>query len=261
VGLRGKLESEDFAVGVKEVVEISPESIQNRFGLKADEGVARLFVGSLTRGMLGAGFLYTNHDSISLGIVLGTEELAHCQSKATPYEILEEFKSRPEIAPLIEGGQSVEYSAHVLSESGTKGMSKLFGDGIVVIGDAAGMTMNLGLTVRGMDFAIASGAIAAKAVAIAKGRNDFSANSLAIYADLLKESFVWKDFATFRHAPSVLSNPRLFEEYPRLACQTFEALMAVGENPKPRLSTTLLKQLRNKHTLSLIKDIFGMRRL
>ena len=260
-GLRQKLEPENFAIGVKEVIEITPEALESRFGLGADEGATQLFLGSLTRGMLGAGFLYTNRDSVSLGVVLGTKDLAHCQQKLAPYEILEEFKSRAEIAPLIQGGVSVEYSAHVLSESGLKGMPRLFGDGIVVVGDAAGMTMNLGLTVRGMDYAIASGALAARAVVIAKQQNDFSAASLGRYQELLKGSFIGKDFATFRHAPRILANPRLFGEYPRLACETMEKLMAVTENPKPKLSSTVLRQLRNRRILSLVKDTFGMRKI
>jgi len=260
-GLRNKLEPKNFAIGVKEVIEITPESLEKRFGLGTNEGSAHFFLGSLTRGIPGGGFLYTNHDSISLGIVLGIKDLANCQQNVAPYELLEEFKSRPEIMPLIQGGVSVEYSAHVLAEGGLKAMPRLFGDGIIVSGDAAGMTMNLGLTVRGMDFAIASGALAAKAVVIANKQKDFSAATLSIYQDLLKGSFIWKDFTTFRHAPKILANPRLFKEYPRLACETMEKLMAVGENPKPKLSTTVFKQLKNRRTLSLLKDMFGMRKI
>jgi electron transfer flavoprotein-quinone oxidoreductase len=123
------------------------------------------------------------------------------------------------------------------------------------------MTMNLGLTVRGMDYAIASGALAARAVVIAKQQNDFSAASLGRYQELLKGSFIGKDFATFRHAPRILANPRLFGEYPRLVCETMEKLMAVTENPKPKLSSTVLRQLRNRRILSLVKDTFGMRKI
>jgi electron transfer flavoprotein-quinone oxidoreductase len=140
-------------------------------------------------------------------------------------------------------------------------MPGLFGDGIIVAGDAAGMTMNLGLTVRGMDYAVASGALAARAVSMAKKKEDFSAATLGVYQDLLKQSFIGKDFATFRHAPKILANPRLFSEYPRLACETMEKLMAVGENPKPKLSSTVLKQLKNRRILSLAKDMFGMRKI
>ena len=260
-GLRGKREPQDFALGVKEVIALSPQTIEGRFRLKADEGIAQLFVGSLTKGMLGAGFLYTNRDCISLGLVLGIKDLTDCHLNVMPYELLEEFKLRPEIVPLINGGESVEYSAHVLSESGIKGMPKLFGDGILVAGDAAGMAMNMGLTVRGMEFAIASGALAAEAVRMAKKQNDFSAGALSKYQDLLKESFVWKDLNTFRHAPDVLANPRLFGEYPQLACTMMEKLMTVGEEPKKKLSTTILKELRSRLALSLLRDSFRFWRM
>jgi electron transfer flavoprotein-quinone oxidoreductase len=259
--LRKKLNSRNFAVGVKEVIEIPQESLEKRFALKNDEGLAHLFLGSLTKGLPGGGFLYTNRDSVSLGIVLGTKDLADCHQNVTPYELLEEFKSRPEIMPLIQGGVSAEYSAHALAEGGLEAMPKLSGNGIIVVGDAAGMTMNLGLTVRGMDFAIASGHLAAKAVIMAKKQGDFSAASLAKYQDMLRRSYIWKDFTTFRHAPKILTNPRLFREYPRFACDTMEKIMAVGDNPKSKLSTVVFKQLKNRRTLSLMKDVFGLRKM
>ncbi|MFH1382559.1 MAG: FAD-dependent oxidoreductase [Chloroflexota bacterium] len=260
-GLRSKFKAQNFALGVKEVINLSPGAIEERFGLGPDEGAARLFIGSLTKGMIGAGFLYTNRDSISLGMVLGIKDMADCNRDMKAYELLEEFKLRPEMQRLIQGGESVEYSAHVLAEGGLKTMPRLFGDGVLITGDAAGMTMNLGLTVRGMDYALASGALAAKAVAMAKQQNDFSAATLSRYQDLLKSSFVWKDFVTFREAPETLSNPRLFTEYPHLVCEIMAKLMAIGEGPKEKLSTTLCQQFRGKRTLSLLKDLFRLRRI
>jgi len=260
-GLRTKFHAHDYAVGTKEVIEIGAKAVEDRFSVTGDEGASRLFMGHLTRGMLGGGFIYTNKESISIGIVLGIEDLAKVQPTVTPLELLEEFKSRPEIAPLVRGGESVEYSAHVLSESGLKGVPKLFTNGMIVTGDAAGLTMNLGITVRGMDYAIASGALAAKAVAIAKAQNDFSATTLARYQDFLKESFVLKDFETFKKAPEVFHNKNIFVEYPKLACNLFGSLMTIDAGPKAKLSSTAIKQIMKAKKFRLLKDVFGMRRI
>ena len=43
-------------------------------------------------------------------------------------------------------------------------------DGMVVVGDAAGLTLNTGLTVRGMDLAVGSAIAAAEAVHAALNR-------------------------------------------------------------------------------------------
>ena len=76
--------------------------------------------------------------------------------------MLENFKSSKLIAPLIDGGELEEYSAHLVPEGGFHMLPKLYGHGVMLAGDAAGMSMNLGYVVRGMDFAIESGRIAAE---------------------------------------------------------------------------------------------------
>ena len=70
-GLRSPGDPKNYAVGLKEVIELPRETLEDRFGLTGDEGVAQLFMGSLTQGCFGGGFLYTNKSSISLGMVVG----------------------------------------------------------------------------------------------------------------------------------------------------------------------------------------------
>ena len=123
------------------------------------------------------------------------------------------------------------------------GLTTLFSDGLLVAGDAAGFSLNMGITVRGMEFAIASGVIAARAVQQARERNDFSAASLACYQQMLEQSFVLQDFKTFRHAPHFLENPRLFSFYPQFAGRVMEEVFTFGEGPKAKLSDTVRKHL------------------
>lgn len=79
-------------------------------------------------------------------------------------------------------------------------------------GDAGGFALNMGVTVRGMEFAIASGIFAAETVISAKTANDFSEKTLSLYENKLKDSFVLKYLSTFRKLPDFLEN-RLYLHY------------------------------------------------
>ncbi|NIM95732.1 MAG: FAD-dependent oxidoreductase, partial [Anaerolineales bacterium] len=208
-GMRAKLEPDHSAVAAKEVIELNSETINERFGVGEDEGATHLFFGSITEGVPGGGFIYTNKGSLSIGLVLTLQHLMETSSveenvnsnSPSPHDMLEAFKVRPEIQPLIDGGHSVEYSAHVIPEGGFQSLSRLVTDGMVVVGDAAGFTMNMGVTVRGLDFALASGVMAGRALLRARETQDFSSASLSYYETMLKESFVWQDLKTFQHMP------------------------------------------------------------
>jgi len=257
----GKRRPADYALGIKEIIEMPPEVIDNRFNLHDGQGTARLFIGSLTRGVFGAGFIYTNQSSLSVGMVLRIKDITELEPKAMPYELLDGFKTHPEVAPLLRGGEHAEYSAHVISEGGFSRMPRLCGEGILVVGDAAGMALNMGITVRGMEFAIASGALAAETVKAAKEKNDFSAAALSKYIDLVKDSFVWKDLRTFRYAPGVLDNQRLFSLYPDVFCKLAESLMTIDKGPKAGLFGTTFKHLNGRLLLSLVADAVKLRRI
>lgn len=86
-----------YAVGVKEVIGLTPEQINDRFNITGEEGAAWLFAGSPSDGLMGGGFLYTNKDSISLGLVCGLGDIAHAQ-KSVP-QMLEDFKQHPRHSP------------------------------------------------------------------------------------------------------------------------------------------------------------------
>ncbi|NIS61534.1 MAG: FAD-dependent oxidoreductase [Proteobacteria bacterium] len=261
-GLRKPFEPHHFAVGLKEVIQLPREKIEDRFGLRGDEGMARLFVGSLTKGMMGGGFLYTNRESLSLGMVIGIDAINNREPREEVYQFLDDFKESSEITKLIEGGSLVEYSAHVIPEGGINFIPRLYSDGILVVGDAAGFGLNILITVRGMEYAIASGALAAEAIKNASNKGDFSSRSLASYEDLLRKSFLLKELHTFRHALSILKNPRWFNHYPQAICDLYEKLIWVDENPKSKLSPTAYRELR-KNILNVkgMMDILSLRRI
>jgi electron transfer flavoprotein-quinone oxidoreductase len=259
-GLRKKFQPEQFAVGYKEVIRLDKEKIEDRFNLGSDEGTAQLFVGSLTKGMMGGGFLYTNQDSISLGMVVGLAALNSKEPREEVYQLLDQFKARPELQRLIEGGETVEYSAHLIPEGGIKAKPTLVTDGLIVVGDAAGLGLNMLITVRGMEYAIISGVLAAEAITKAKEKGDFSASTLSCYEDLVNQSIIIKDLETFQGSVEILKNPRLFALYPQAVCDLFEKLMHVDDKPKEKLSTTAYRELRKTLlTLRGIRDLWSLR--
>jgi electron transfer flavoprotein-quinone oxidoreductase len=254
-GLKAAGTLSDYAVGLKEVIELPSQTIEERFNLKGSEGAAQLFLGDLTQGRFGGGFLYTNRSSLSLGLVIRIQDLAENTPLKEAPLFLDEFKERPEIAPLIAGGEMVEYSAHLISEAGFAGLIRPFSDGLLVAGDAAGFCLNVGLTVRGMEFAVASGVLAGQAVKQAREKKDFSSASLSIYQKLLEESFVLKDLKTFQHAPAFLDNPRLFQHYPQMIAGLLQSLFTIGPEPKQKLSATIREKIGWSETWEILKDL------
>ena len=213
-GLRDKPLDAHHALGFKEVIELPSQVIEDRWHLNPGEGASQLFIGAATRNMTGGGFLYTNRESVSLGLVVGMQQLAMGADDLQSWQLLDEFKSLPGVRPLLAGGTVLEYSAHSIAEGGIAQVPKLYGDGYLLVGDTAGLSLNALVTVRGMDFAIASGYHAAKAAAEALRSHDTSSAALAGYDTRLRRSFVLKDLETARGVPSFMENPRLFGHYP-----------------------------------------------
>ena len=254
-GLRTPGSPHDYAVGLKEVIALDPAVINDRFHLEGNEGAALLFIGEATRGLFGGGFLYTNKESISLGVVIGVQSLLEAGSAPDAPAILDAFKQRPEIAPLIRGGTTLEYAAHVIPEGGYKALGPLYGNGMLVAGDAAGLALNIGFTVRGMEYALASGYYAAQTVLRASAARNFNSETLAIYKQFLEESFVLKDFKNFQETPAVLGNPRFINHYPELVGDLMGQIYRVPPGPKDRLYPTMRKVFTLTEMWSQLKDL------
>ncbi len=75
LGMAKRVKPTDVAVGVKELIELPKSVIEDRFQLQGNQGAACLFAGSPTDGLMGGGFLYTNENTLSLGLVCGLHHL------------------------------------------------------------------------------------------------------------------------------------------------------------------------------------------
>lgn len=253
IGMKQELEPAQVAVGAKETIKLSEEIINERFGLKAGEGTAWMSAGDPTEGSFGGGFLYTNKDTISVGIVATLSDIGH--SELSVPQMLDRFKAHPTIAPLLEGGEPIEYSGHLVPEEGIHMVPELYRDGVLVTGDAAGFCVNLGYTVRGMDFAIESGRLAAEAVLKAGERGDFSAASLAEYEEMLKNSFVMRDLKASKGFPTLLTRREMFEGLPALADDFAAKLFTVDGKPNQGLAMYLIQAIAERTSASELMNL------
>ena len=241
-GIVGDTAPGNYTLGVKETLKLSRDDIEARFGVRGTDGADIEVIGA-TGDVPGGGFLYTNLDSVAVGLVLRLPELA--ASDTRPEDLLAAFKAHDAIAPLIEGGEVVEYSAHLIPEGGYDMMGELAADGLLVAGDAAALCLAAGIWLEGVNFAIGSGAAAGRHAARAAARGVVDAEALAGYRQELEGNFVIADHRKLRRAPHLILNERSQHTYPRVACEVAEAMFRVDNPaPKPGLRRIVRKAMR-----------------
>ncbi len=243
-----------MAVGIKETFELPASVIEDRFLTPEGEGAAMLFVGDCTNGHVGGGFMYANKESISLGLVATISTTA--EQDMPVYQMMENFKNHPMVAPMIRGAKMVEHSGHMVPEGGDNMIPRYIFDGCLLAGETAGFCMNLGYQVRGMDFAVASGRMAAEAACEAIDKGDTSAAGLASYKTKLEDSFVIKDLQTFQAWPATMEHwDRMFTEYPTMVREIFNGLFAVDGKPQQHLAKRMMPIIKKRGLFSLFKEI------
>lgn len=258
-GLRGKISPRDIKQGVKEVIQLPHQVIEQRFNLHGEEGIAWEFIGSFSRGIPGGAFIYTNKESLSVGVVVQLSPLS--EKRVSANDLLEDFKRHPEVEKLLADGQMVEYSAHLVPVGGKAMMPALYADGMLVAGDAAGLTLTTGLVLEGANFAMASGKAAAETVIRAKKTGDFSKRSLACYSKLLEQSFVLEDLKTFQRAPVMLENPRFYSRYPEMVCELAEKIFTSDGQSRKKFWKIFRESQKGKISLwQMIRDLFQIKR-
>jgi len=229
-GLYTHTEPEHFTLGVKETIALPRETIDERFGVRGDHGVDIEMIGC-TDGIPGGGFLYTNLDTVAVGLVLQLPALAAQQRR--PEELIARLKAHPSIAPLVEGGELKEYSAHLIPEAGFRMMPELIADGFLVAGDAAAMCLAAGIWLEGVNFAIGAGMAAGQAAAEAIRLDDTSACGLEGYRRRLEHGFVLSDHRKLQGVPDLIMSDRTQRAMPQMVANVVERVFTVS-NPLPK---------------------------
>ena len=260
IKLRKEIETKDVALSVKEVIKLDKETINQRFNVKDGEGVIGEIFGGSMLGVLGLGFMYTNADSVTIGLGVTLDDLV--ENNYRPFEVLEKLKQHPTIAPLIDGGTLKEYSAHLIPEGGYNKVPKLCDNGVMVVGDAAMLVNNLHW--EGTNLAMISGKLAAETAVEAFEKGDFSRKTLKNYEKKLQNSFIMKDLKTYcKLMPIAHERKKAFMSYYLKKINSFfEMFTTVDGIPKRENYHKFIKSIFSDRKFSeLLKDVWALIRL
>ncbi|MBA7628701.1 Thiamine thiazole synthase [subsurface metagenome] len=242
-GLRKSFKPRQVSLGMKEVIELPREVIEERFNLSGNEGVElKYMAGDATNGIWGGGNIYTNLETLSVVTWVSLEPLMESQQKA--HDLMERFKEHPFVRNYIKGGNIIEYQAHLAPDGGYDFTPKYYTNGLLVVGDAARF-LNASIHYEGTNFAMASGEAAAKAVIEAKKKDDYSEKGLSYYQKLLNDSFVMKDLKRYRKLNHFAeANPEFFDGYFDAITQMAADYFTVNELPKRQQEFNMIKKFR-----------------
>jgi electron transfer flavoprotein-quinone oxidoreductase len=258
-GFHPELSPGDVALAVKEMLFLPQETLESRFNVKEDEGVVIEMMGKITDGMMGTGFLYTNKDSIALGVGCMLSDMKTSANRSAPYTLLERMKKHPSIAPLLEGGEMKEYSAHLIPEGGYFAVPKVYGDGWVMTGDAGGFVN--GVHREGSNLAMTTGLLAAETIIAAKqAGKPMSAAVLKGYKDQVDASYVMKDLHKYRNVPQVFhANNQFFTAYPELVNRAAKTMLTVDGVDKRTKQKEIFASFRERRSLfGMMGDAFKL---
>lgn len=255
-GLRNDVLPSQVKVGVKETIQLPESVIDDRFNLKDGEGAACVFIGYPSSYLeAGGAFLYTNRESVSIGVVVDAEEIS--RSRTEVQDMIENFRLHPYMRKLLRGGKMIEYSAHMIPNSVPVSPENLVGNGFLSTGDAAGLFINYGFTYRGVDLAMASGEAAARAVLDAHSKGSFDRASLMTYHSHLSRD-VLPEMKRADRAQRILHNDRIFSAYPRVAVDFMEELFRIEGFGRDGLSKMLKGNMKGRLSMmSVLRDMLA----
>ncbi|MBM7693137.1 electron transfer flavoprotein-quinone oxidoreductase [Peribacillus deserti] len=254
LGFHKEFRPDEVALTVMEVINLSKDKINERFNLSENQGCTIEIFGDSTKGNLGTAFIYTNKESINIGV--GTTLSSMIKSRMKPYDLLDYLKTHPMVKPLIEGGEAAEYLAHLIPEGGYHSVPKVAGNGVLVVGDAAQLVNAIHR--EGSNMAMASGKMAAETIVEAKKKGDFSMDTLKGYKDKLYNSFIIKDLKKYKDATHTFeNNPQFLRDYVPMLNRAASKFFTVDGTSKKDKQKEIMKTMTSERgTIKLIKDVY-----
>ncbi len=169
-----------FALGVKEIWETK----------RPLDRVIHTLGWPLPTDAFGGSFCYPLEPNlVALGIVVG---LDYGSAALDIHVLLQRLKQHSLFRQYLEGGEMVEWGAKTIPEGGHYALpERASGDGVVLLGDAAGFVDVPSL--KGIHYGVQSGIYAARAIFQALKSGDVSAARLAEYDRLVKQSYIALD--------------------------------------------------------------------
>ncbi len=224
-GLRERLTPRQLYHGIKRVYKLDSDTIDKRFRARPGAGRAFSFLGSFMNGIGGGAFVYTNRDTLSVGLVVSLDSLLrrtteHFGQVGKLLDVLDEFEAHPMVAELLDGATAMEYSAHNIPKGFKALLKRPYADGFMAAGDALGAFVKIGPMIDGMRRAVSSGMMAAAAYLQASTSGSYRARNLSRYRDYLspvyedvgrsgRDSFIAESSFTYHSLPKLLFGTRI----------------------------------------------------
>lgn len=245
-GLREELQSLDVAMAIKEIRQMPSALIEERFGVGPADGVLLEASAAFTQTLAGIGFIYTNRESLSVGIGCLVSDL--CDSAVTPSELLTRFKQHPSIRPLLEGSEVNGFAAQLYPEGGYRARPRLFGDGWLTCGDAT--QRNDALHRDGATMALTSGRLAAETIVeLRRHGRPMMGRHLSLYRDKLERSSTLRDLRRLRPlTPPVRTERQGISGDPLRLAQHNHELARAGASDRHRVEKSILNRFARRKT-------------
>ncbi len=219
-GLRERLSPRQLYHGIKRVYRLDPSAIESRFRVHLGTGRAMFFLGEFMHEIGGGAFVYTNRDTLSVGLVVSLDSLIRRTTERFDevgklLDVMDEFESHPMVAELLEGAQAAEYSAHNIPKGHKAILKQPYSDGFLVAGDSLGSFVKIGPMIDGMRRAITTGVLAATTYLEASSSGSYRSRNLSRYRELLapiyedvsrsgRDSFISESSFTYHSLPKLL---------------------------------------------------------
>jgi electron-transferring-flavoprotein dehydrogenase len=164
-----------YGIGVKEVWEVPAG--------RCPPGLVVHTIGyPLPGDVFGGGWVYgmartpEGKDVVSIGFVVGLDSKDPTLDGHRAFQL---YKLNPKIRPFLQDGRLLSYGAKSLPEGGLYSMPRMYGDGFLIVGDAAGLLNPMRL--KGIHLGIRSGMLAARTAFDALRRGEFGAEAMRAY--------------------------------------------------------------------------------
>ncbi|MCR8631318.1 MULTISPECIES: FAD-dependent oxidoreductase [Paenibacillus] len=254
LGFHKEFKPDEVALATMEILKLDRKVIEDRFGLEENQGCTIELFGDATKGILGTGFLYTNKDTLSIGV--GTLLSGLIKHKLKPYELLEYVKKHPMVRPYLQGSESQEYLAHLIPEGGYYSMPKVAAPGVLVVGDAAQLVNAIHR--EGSNMAMTSGRIAAETIVMAKQAGDYSEPMLDHYRKRLMESFVGQDLKKYKDSTHHFDKfPQYFDQYIPMMNRAASQMFTVDGTSKREKQKKIWRDIGSfKEKLRIARDMY-----
>src|SRR5690348_1250569 len=188
LGLEDPHHAQTYGLGVKELWEIPA-------GRVAKGEVMYTLGYPLTSREYGGAWVYGISDTlISIGFVTG---LDYQDPRIDPHHAFQSFKEHKFARQILEGGKMVRYGAKTLPYGGWLTMPRIYGNGWMLLGDAASFLNSQRL--KGIHLAMKSGMLAAEAAFDALLSGNASADTLSEYKAAVDRSWIREELWPVRN--------------------------------------------------------------